>query len=269
MAKVVPLNATKAPPPPKPVGAGEIARAAGSFASIDPYALAIVIGGLVAIIVAAYVIYSRLYSGTVRRVYALTYNPERRRWVPTTLIEVAPGIYTDSSHNKIIFIPTNAPTDTLYLPGLFGQKRLEVYPVVRYGDTYTHVEFASALGLALGESAVPEHVRGVADLVARLYAAGELPAEVKLRPDLSLYVYLDGGKLSNMLVDIYDRTAEESVIAVSHMTGKRAEFEQYVKTMIKLRAKEAESIGNVVVTVAAALGIIFILLAIIGRVAGH
>ena len=257
MARVVYVNASPAKPPAPHPAAHAAAHEAAQAGGLGSTELAIIAGAMIAIVVAAYLVLSRVAGGetSVKTVLGLTYNPEKRLWSLARMLEIVPGVYTDDKYKVIAFIPTNAPPDTMYVKGLLGYKTVSVYPLVRYGDTYAYMDYTRALGVSLARRGLQvDRVKGVADLIARLYAAGELPAEMKVRPDMSIYVYIDGPSLAQTVADIYDRNAEESIVALSQMTGKRIEFEKYVKTMIEMKTRAAEAITSAVLKLAAVVG---------------
>lgn len=184
--------------------------------------------------------------------YALAYDPARRLWEVWRLIEVTPGLYADPQGRYMALIPTDAPADTFEC----CKKRFRVYPVVKFGNVWGWYDFPKLVELVYGSHGLGRKFTSLAEMIVYLYRKGEIPGRLRLRPDMELGVYVSGQRMAEILSELYDRAAEEGVVSIAAMTGKRREFEAYVKTLIELKRKEAEALGGALLK----YGLIFVVI---------
>lgn len=226
----------------------------GQFMRVNPW-IAIAFGlGLFIVIGVAVLMFLRKQSEIIA-LNALAYDPTRRVWEVWRLIEVSPGLYADPQGKHMALIPSDAPADILE----YGGKRIRVYPVIKYGNVWGWYNFPKTVELVYGLKRLGKKFTSLAEMIAYLYRKGEIPGKLRIRPDMELAVYVSGEDLAETLSELYDKAAEEGVVSIAAMTGKRREFEAYVKTLVELKRKEAEAIGSAILK----YGIIFMVILIV------
>ncbi len=182
----------------------------------------------------------------------LVYNPETRKWRLRRAYQIVPGIYSTYDADVIAFVPVNAPSDRLVI----GRRVYDVYPVVKYGGTYIYSELPKSLAIYYASEGLEIKPRSITELILELYKRKELKATTKIRPDMSLALFFDSKKLAEAIAEVYDRLAEESVVSIAQLTGKRKEYEAWVKTVIEMTLQKHAGIARILLI----LGIIFFLL---------
>ena len=183
----------------------------------------------------------------------LVYNPETREWRIRRAYQIVPGIYSTYDADVIAFIPVNAPADTIRI----GRQKYNVYPVVKYAGTYIYSELPASLAIYFANEGLEIKPRSITELILELYKRKELKPTFKIRPDMSVSLYIDSRKLAEGVAEVYDRLAEESVVSIAQLTGKRKEYEAWVKSIIEMTLQKHTGIARILLII----GIIVFLLA--------
>ena len=182
----------------------------------------------------------------------LVYNPETRQWRIRSAYQVVPGIYSTYDGDIIAFVPVNAPSDKMRI----GRRTFDVYPVVKYGGSYMYAELPKSLAIYYAQDGMEIKPRSITELILELYKRGELKPTMKIRPDMSLTLFFDSKKLAESIAEVYDRLAEESVVSIAQLTGKRKEYEAWVKSIIEMTLQKHSGIARILLII----GIILFLL---------
>jgi len=246
------------PPPPPPEATATATKAAGGLAEAlkhpSPAAIAVSIFFALAILaIILYAVWRSMGARYSKSVFGRVIDPQRYTEQLVELFEISPGLYASADAKILAFIPANAVALTDVKTGR------KVYPLVKTGGVYVYANPESMLEISLGLHEIPYRPSSMADLIMYLYEKGEIPARLKLRPDMDVAIHIDARKLAENLAEMYDKMAEESVVSIAGLTGKRREFEEYVRASVEAVSKKASAIAGAVLKI----GVILLIIGII------
>jgi hypothetical protein len=246
------VNATATPNPAqafrKAVEAAANATKEGS-SILSPSTIAIiaiivflVIGAMIALI-----IYASLKAGP-KRIRVEVYDPVRREKFETGMVEVAPGIFATPDGRYIGFISEYSVPITVRQ----GRNTKRVIPTIKIGQVLYNYDPIKALYLHLVDTEENVPINKISDLIRFLYRSKKA-RKFKLAPNVEMVVEYDGTNLADMIADGMGKASEESLIGIAGITGKRKEYEAFVKTLVEMKQKEAMSLSGAIVKVLFAL----------------
>jgi len=188
------------------------------------------------------------------RVKLFVYNPETRKWWIRDGYQIVPGIYSTYDADVIAFIPVNAPTDRVEI----GRTVYDVYPVIKSGGAYIYSELPASLALYFANEGLEVKPRSITELILELYNRKELKPTFNIRPDMKVALYIDSRKLAESIAEVYDRLAEESVVSIAQLTGKRKEYEAWVKSIIEMTLQKHAGIAKILLIVGIVMFILMV-----------
>lgn len=257
------VNATASPGLSE--AAKEIAKGAGKGAkALSPLVPAVVmITFLVILLMIVAIIYIWLKKGP-RGLIAEVYDPVRREKRAVRLYEVSPGIYATPDGRYIGFISQ----DAYPVEARLGKFKGRVVPAIKIGQLVYGYDPVKAFYINLIDTGEKVPINKVSDLIYFLYRH-QGQKSLKLAPNVELIIQYDGNKIADFIADTMGKDGEESIVSIAGMTGKRKEFEAFVKTLIEMERKQAAALSGAVTKILFAILIVVIIGGIIWAVLSH
>ncbi len=223
---------------------------APSPAIVIPLAVVLVIA------IAAIVVYMLRTASRKFSYMAAIYDPRTRMWRLYRVAKVATNVYSTIDGKMIIIGSPNSE-----LEDTSGKTWPTLTAIDTGGINMSSDLYSNLIVSMLGEE---YSTKTPAEIIAKLYEIGEVPASIKIRPDMHIAVTVDGNALAKQLSYEKARRESETMLAIAAMGYNRKEFEEIVRHMIEKELSSAKSFS--MKAMAAAIAIMFILAVILNFV---
>lgn len=264
----IPINTTTPPPTPTTTPGADTAGAVGEVFGriLSPSGGASpVLGAGIAILVVMLSTYFflRLFLGARglprKLVYWIYYDPTLHSFRDRWMIEIAPNIYATRSGDLIAFGNQTISPINLHLPLKRVPRNAKALYGYKIGSLILPMDVVKEIQLSLFAKKLIS-AKNVAEILATLVVENVV-SDIPINPSLRLVIQPDNTRLAQLLSESYGKLIEESIINITAMTGKRKDFETWVRQLVELEEKKLVTITSAVAKIIALLLIVTIILA--------
>jgi hypothetical protein len=222
--------------------------------------------GLTIIVPLLYVAIRWLLAGSVgqplvRQPAFIVYDSSVPAFRFYVLTEIAPNVFASRDGKFVALVSENSRmVDITNLPfDKKARKYTKAYYVYRVGSLLLNIDPFEEFTLSVLNN--KGRVRRLSDLLVQLYN-DNVVGDIVVSPAVRLALSVDPEKAGTILVQSYGKHAEEALISIVGLTGRRKEFEQHLRTILELEQKRLESISGTAIKIA--LVVVLVAVAIIG-----